>query len=88
MVTYDWRRCPAPLLEPAGPTNYGPLAADVGARNAGLPLNASWEPTQSIIGSTAHGCPPDYMAWASAAVLGYVAAAAGAFGKSVKKAVT
>lgn len=77
-----------PGLAPAGATNYGPLAADVGARNAGLPLVTDWDQPQSIIGSTAHGCPPDFMAWAAAGVLGYIAAAAGAFGSGVKKAVT
>lgn len=88
MVTFDWRRCPYPNQAPDGPVSYGPLATDVGSRATDMPPWGVIAPGQSIVGSTAHGCPPDYFAWAAAGVLGYIAAAAGAFGSSLKKVVT
>lgn len=70
MVTYDWRRCPYPNQAPTGPANYGPLGADVGFRDAGLPLEGGpYPPSMSII-DTSVGCPPDMLAWTAAGLLG------------------
>jgi hypothetical protein len=43
MVIFDWRRCPAQLVPPPGPADYGPLAADIGTRTFG-----DWAPSPDV----------------------------------------